>query len=87
MRPTLCAVKCGANVPTDGLIPDFADAQSGLRPHGAVFDAGGVPPFALAIADGLLKTGLSKRALVIGSETFSRIPRLDRRSAETIYGS
>ena len=43
--------------------------------HGAAFDLQAVCSgfvFALATADGLLRSGAFKRALVIGSETFSR---------------
>ena len=57
--------------------------QAGLGiTHGAAFDLQAVCSgfvFALATADGLLKTGGLKRALVIGAETFSRI--LDWRTA------
>jgi len=51
--------------------------QAGLGiHHGAAFDLQAVCSgfvYALATADGLLKSGTFKRALVIGAETFSRI--------------
>src|SRR3989442_9723903 len=51
--------------------------QAGLGiTRGAAFDLQAVCSgfvFGLATADGLLRTGAYKRALVIGSETFSRI--------------
>ena len=51
--------------------------QAGLGiNHGAAFDLQAVCSgfvYALATVDGLLRTGAFKRALVIGSETFSRI--------------
>jgi 3-oxoacyl-[acyl-carrier-protein] synthase-3 len=51
--------------------------QAGLGiTHGAAFDLQAVCSgfiFGLAAADGLLRTGMHKRALVIGSESFSRI--------------
>src|SRR5258707_1536558 len=51
--------------------------QAGLGiTHGAAFDLQAVCSgfiYGLAAADGLLRTGMHKRALVIGSESFSRI--------------
>lgn len=43
-------------------------------------------PYALATADGFLRTGLSKRALVIGAETFSRILDWNDRGTCVLFG-
>lgn len=42
--------------------------------------------YALAIADSMLRTGMAKRALVIGSETFSRILDWDDRATCVLFG-
>ena len=64
--------------------------QAGLGiTHGAAFDLQAVCSgfvFALATADGLLKTGAFKRALVIGSETFSRILDWTDRTTCVLFG-
>jgi 3-oxoacyl-[acyl-carrier-protein] synthase III len=57
--------------------------------HGAAFDLQAVCSgfvFALATADGLLKTGAFSRALVIGAETFSRILDWADRSTCVLFG-
>ena len=57
--------------------------------HGAAFDLQAVCSgfvFGLATADGLLKTGAFKRALVIGSETFSRILDWKDRGTCVLFG-
>jgi 3-oxoacyl-[acyl-carrier-protein] synthase-3 len=57
--------------------------------HGAAFDLQAVCSgfvYALATADGLLKSGAFKRALVIGAETFSRILDWDDRSTCVLFG-
>ena len=57
--------------------------------HGAAFDLQAVCSgfvFGLATADGLLKTGGFKRALVIGSETFSRILDWKDRTTCVLFG-
>ncbi|SNB52274.1 3-oxoacyl-[acyl-carrier-protein] synthase-3 [Arboricoccus pini] len=43
-------------------------------------------PYALATADGFLRTGLSRRALVIGAETFSRILDWNDRGTCVLFG-
>jgi 3-oxoacyl-[acyl-carrier-protein] synthase-3 len=56
---------------------------------GAAFDVQAVCSgfvYALAIADNFLKAGLSKRALVIGTETFSRILDWSDRSTCVLFG-
>lgn len=57
--------------------------------HGAAFDVQAVCSgfvFALATADNFLKTGSAKRALVIGSETFSRILDWNDRTTSVLFG-
>ncbi|MEX2035358.1 MAG: beta-ketoacyl-ACP synthase III [Xanthobacteraceae bacterium] len=64
--------------------------QSGLGiTRGAAFDLQAVCSgfvYGLAIADALLRTGTDKRALVIGSETFSRILDWTDRSTCVLFG-
>jgi 3-oxoacyl-[acyl-carrier-protein] synthase-3 len=64
--------------------------QSGLGiTRGAAFDLQAVCSgfvFALATADSLLRTGTYKRALVIGSETFSRILDWNDRTTCVLFG-
>ena len=64
--------------------------QAGLGiTHGAAFDLQAVCSgfvFALANVDGLLRTGAFKRALVIGSETFSRILDWTDRGTCVLFG-
>ena len=42
--------------------------------------------YALSVADSLLKTGMAKRALVIGAETFSRILDWEDRTTCVLFG-
>ena len=64
--------------------------QAGLGiHHGAAFDLQAVCSgfvYALATADGLLKSGTFKRALVIGAETFSRILDWTDRGTCVLFG-
>lgn len=64
--------------------------QAGLGiQHGAAFDLQAVCSgfiYALATADGLLKSGAFKRALVIGAETFSRILDWTDRTTCVLFG-
>ena len=64
--------------------------QAGLGiHHGAAFDLQAVCSgfvFAMATADGLLKCGSFKRALVIGAETFSRILDWTDRGTCVLFG-
>jgi 3-oxoacyl-[acyl-carrier-protein] synthase-3 len=64
--------------------------QAGLGiTGGAAFDLQAVCSgfvYALAIADGLLKTSAHRRALVIGAETFSRILNWEDRSTCVLFG-
>jgi 3-oxoacyl-[acyl-carrier-protein] synthase III len=63
-------------------------AELGMN-HGAAFDVQAVCSgfvFALATADNYLKSGQFKRALVIGSESFSRILDWEDRSTCVLFG-
>ncbi len=63
-------------------------ARLGIN-HGAAFDLQAVCSgfiFALSTADGLLRTGAFKRALVIGAETFSRILDWSDRTTCVLFG-
>lgn len=75
----------------DNTFPATAvSVQAGLGlTRGAAFDVQAVCSgfvFALATADGLLKSGTFKRALVIGAETFSRLLDWDDRSTCVLFG-
>jgi 3-oxoacyl-[acyl-carrier-protein] synthase-3 len=75
----------------DNTFPASAvSVQAGLGiTHGAAFDLQAVCSgfvYGLATADGLLKTGAHKRALVVGSETFSRILDWKDRSTCVLFG-
>jgi 3-oxoacyl-[acyl-carrier-protein] synthase-3 len=75
----------------DNTFPASAvSVQAGLGiTHGAAFDLQAVCSgfvFALATVDGLLKTGSFKRALVVGSETFSRILDWKDRTTCVLFG-
>lgn len=63
-------------------------AELGIT-HGAAFDVQAVCSgfvFALATADNYLKSGMFKRALVIGAEAFSRIIDWEDRSTCVLFG-
>jgi 3-oxoacyl-[acyl-carrier-protein] synthase-3 len=75
----------------DNTFPATAVAvQHGLGiNHGVAFDLQAVCSgfvFALATADNFLRTGASKRALVIGAETFSRILDWNDRGTCVLFG-
>lgn len=56
---------------------------------GAAFDVAAVCSgflYALGVADSMLRTGMAKRALVIGAETFSRILDWDDRTTCVLFG-
>ena len=75
----------------DNTFPSTASsiqAELGIR-HGAAFDVQAVCSgfvFALATADNFLKAGQYKTALVIGSETFSRILDWEDRTTCVLFG-
>jgi len=64
--------------------------QAGLGiTHGAAFDLQAVCSgfvYGLAVADGMLRSGGAKRALVIGAETFSRILDWSDRTTCVLFG-
>jgi 3-oxoacyl-[acyl-carrier-protein] synthase-3 len=75
----------------DNTVPASAvSVQAGLGiTQGAAFDVQAVCSgfvFGLATIDGLLRTGAFKRALVIGSETFSRILDWNDRTTCVLFG-
>src|SRR5579871_5349656 len=75
----------------DNTFPASAVAvQAGLGiTRGAAFDLQAVCSgfvFALAVADSMLKSGAFKRALVIGSETFSRLLDWNDRTTCVLFG-
>ena len=75
----------------DNTFPASAvSVQAGLGiHHGAAFDLQAVCSgfvYAMATADGLLKAGVFKRALVIGAETFSRILDWTDRGTCVLFG-
>ncbi len=80
----------GTSTP-DNTFPATAVAvQAGLGiTRGAAFDLQAVCSgfvFALAVADSMLKSGAFKRALVIGSETFSRLLDWNDRTTCVLFG-
>jgi 3-oxoacyl-[acyl-carrier-protein] synthase-3 len=80
-----------ATATPDNTFPASAvSVQAGLGiTHGAAFDLQAVCSgfvYGLAVADGLMKTGGFKRALVIGSETYSRILDWTDRTTCVLFG-
>lgn len=66
----------------------IVQAKLGMH-HGAAFDVGAVCSgfvYGLSVADGLLKSGVYRRALVIGAETFSRILDWEDRTTCVLFG-
>jgi 3-oxoacyl-[acyl-carrier-protein] synthase-3 len=80
----------GTSTPDNTFPASAVSIQAGLGiTRGAAFDLQAVCSgfvFALATADGLLKTGAFKRALVIGAETFSRILDWSDRGTCVLFG-
>jgi len=76
---------------SDQIFPSTAclvQASLGIR-NGAAFDVQAVCSgfvYALSVADALLRTGAHRRALVIGSETFSRILDWNDRTTCVLFG-
>jgi len=61
----------------------------GCRAGGIAFDVAAVCSgflYALGVADSMLRTGMARRALVIGSETFSRILDWEDRTTCVLFG-
>ncbi len=84
-------IVCATSTP-DQTFPATAvaiQAKLGVKPGGPAFDIQAVCSgfvYALAVADGLLKGGPYKRALVIGAETFSRILDWEDRGTCVLFG-
>jgi 3-oxoacyl-[acyl-carrier-protein] synthase-3 len=80
----------GTSTPDNTFPASAVSVQAGLGlTHGAAFDLQAVCSgfvFGIATADGLLKTGAFKRALVIGAETFSRIIDWNDRTTCVLFG-
>ena len=80
----------GTSTPDNTFPASAVSVQAGLGlTHGAAFDLQAVCSgfiFGIATADGLLRTGAFKRALVIGSETFSRILDWNDRATCVLFG-
>ena len=80
-----------ATATPDNTFPATATkVQTALGCNGGVaFDVAAVCSgflYALSVADSLLKTGMAKRALVIGAETFSRILDWEDRTTCVLFG-
>jgi 3-oxoacyl-[acyl-carrier-protein] synthase-3 len=80
-----------ATATPDSTFPATAtQVQDALGCHGGIaFDVAAVCSgflYALATADSMLRTGMSKRALVIGAETFSRILDWEDRTTCVLFG-
>jgi 3-oxoacyl-[acyl-carrier-protein] synthase-3 len=80
-----------ATATPDNTFPATATkVQAALGCHGGIaFDVAAVCSgflYALATADSLLRTGMAKRALVIGAETFSRILDWEDRTTCVLFG-
>ena len=87
---TIDLIVLGTSTPDNTFPASAVAVQAGLGiHHGAAFDLQAVCSgfvFALATVDGLLKTGAYRRALVIGSETFSRILDWTDRTTCVLFG-
>ena len=89
-----CAVdrsdRAGTSTPDNTFPASAVAVQAALGiTHGAAFDLQAVCSgfvYALATADGLLRAGVHKRALVIGAETFSRILDWTDRGTCVLFG-
>jgi 3-oxoacyl-[acyl-carrier-protein] synthase-3 len=83
-------IVCATSTP-DNTFPATAvaiQAALGIH-HGAAFDLQAVCSgfvYGLSVADGLLRAGVHKRALVIGAETFSRILDWTDRGTCVLFG-
>ncbi len=80
----------GTSTPDHSFPATAVQVQAALGvTHGAAFDLQAVCSgfvFSLATADSMLRTGMFKRALVIGAETFSRIVDWKDRSTCVLFG-
>ncbi|MFC6621624.1 beta-ketoacyl-ACP synthase III [Novosphingobium panipatense] len=67
----------------------IVQSRLGCRPGGIAFDVAAVCSgflYAVGVADSMLRAGMAKRALVIGSETFSRILDWEDRTTCVLFG-
>jgi 3-oxoacyl-[acyl-carrier-protein] synthase-3 len=87
---TIDLIVLATSTPDQTFPASAVSVQAGLGiTHGAAFDLQAVCSgfiFGLATADGLLRTGMHKRALVIGSESFSRILDWKDRTTCVLFG-
>jgi 3-oxoacyl-[acyl-carrier-protein] synthase III len=87
---TIDLIVLATSTPDNTFPASAVSVQAGLGiTHGAAFDLQAVCSgfvFGLATVDGLLKTGAFQRALVIGSETFSRIIDWKDRATCVLFG-
>ena len=91
LAPTDIGLIVLATATPDQTFPASAtQVQHALGCNGCVaFDVAAVCSgflYALGVADSLLRTGMARRALVIGAETFSRILDWDDRSTCVLFG-
>jgi 3-oxoacyl-[acyl-carrier-protein] synthase III len=88
--PSIDLIVLATSTPDNTFPASAVSVQAGLGiTHGAAFDLQAVCSgfvFGLATVDGLFKTGAFKRALVIGSETFSRILDWKDRGTCVLFG-
>ncbi len=77
---------------SDCIFPSTAcrlQSRLGIRNHCAAFDVQAVCAgfsYALAVADGLIRSGAHRRALVVGAETFSRLLDFNDRTTCVLFG-
>jgi len=67
----------------------IVQSRLGCRAGGIAFDVAAVCSgflYAVGVADSMLRTGMAKRALVIGAETFSRILDWEDRTTCVLFG-
>ena len=87
---TIDLIVLATSTPDNTFPATAAAVQAGLGiTQGAAFDLQAVCSgfvYALSVADGLLRTGAHKRALVIGAETFSRILDWTDRGTCVLFG-
>jgi 3-oxoacyl-[acyl-carrier-protein] synthase-3 len=87
---TIDLIVLATSTPDNTFPATAVSVQAGLGlTHGAAFDLQAVCSgfvYALATADGLLRSGTFKRALVIGAETFSRILDWNDRGTCVLFG-
>ncbi len=87
---TIDLIVLATSTPDNTFPASAVSVQAGLGiTHGAAFDLQAVCSgfvYALAVVDGLLRTGSFKRALVVGSETFSRILDWKDRTTCVLFG-